>query len=97
LDFWLFTCQESGAFREQREAFLEVVSRWSKSGSEGPRRPADLILVSQEAGLGLGPGDAVSRAFVRELGGLNQAVAHLADRVLFVAAGLPLNLKGPAF
>ncbi|MDK2955995.1 MAG: adenosylcobinamide kinase / adenosylcobinamide-phosphate guanylyltransferase [Desulfovibrionales bacterium] len=96
LDFWLFTCRELGVVREQREAFLEVLSHWDEAGSEA-HRPADLILVSQETGLGLSPGEAASRAFVRELGGLNRAVAHAADQVTFVAAGLPLHLKGPAF
>ena len=55
----------------------------------------EIILVSNEVGMGIVPLGAVSRSFVDEAGRLNQAVAALCDRVLLVAAGLPLALKGP--
>jgi adenosylcobinamide kinase/adenosylcobinamide-phosphate guanylyltransferase len=35
----------------------------------------------------------VTRTFVDEAGWLNQSIASLADKVTFVAAGCPLNLK----
>ena len=54
----------------------------------------DVILVSNEVGLGIVPQGAISRWFVDEAGRLNQAVAACCDRVVFVAAGLPLVLKG---
>lgn len=57
---------------------------------------ADVILVSNEVGLGVVPMGAVSRQFVDHAGWLNQAVARVADRVVLVSAGLPLLLKGPA-
>jgi adenosylcobinamide kinase/adenosylcobinamide-phosphate guanylyltransferase len=44
--------------------------------------------------MGIMPYGAVSRAFVDEAGRLNQDVAARCERVLFVAAGLPLALKG---
>jgi adenosylcobinamide kinase / adenosylcobinamide-phosphate guanylyltransferase len=56
----------------------------------------DIILVSNEVGMGIVPQGAVSRWFVDEAGRLNQAVAACCDRVVFVAAGLPLVLKSPA-
>jgi adenosylcobinamide kinase/adenosylcobinamide-phosphate guanylyltransferase len=37
---------------------------------------------------------AISRQFVDQAGWLNQAIARCADKVTFVAAGLPLTLKG---
>jgi adenosylcobinamide kinase/adenosylcobinamide-phosphate guanylyltransferase len=95
LDFWLFTCQQQAVVREKTGALLQVLDEWGKPGA-GEGRRAALILVSQEAGLGLGASDAASRAFVRDLGALNRAVAQQADRVVFVAAGLSLNLKGAA-
>jgi len=55
----------------------------------------DVILVSNEVGMGVVPQGAISRWFVDEAGRLNQAVAAACDRAVFVAAGLPLILKGP--
>ncbi|MEM7706887.1 MAG: bifunctional adenosylcobinamide kinase/adenosylcobinamide-phosphate guanylyltransferase [Pseudomonadota bacterium] len=55
--------------------------------------PGDIILVSNEIGLGLVPETALGREFRDQQGWLNQAVAAASDRVEFVAAGLPLTLK----
>ncbi|RZL29310.1 MAG: bifunctional adenosylcobinamide kinase/adenosylcobinamide-phosphate guanylyltransferase, partial [Rubrivivax sp.] len=54
----------------------------------------DVIFVSNEVGMGIVPYGAVSRAYADEAGRLNQDVAARCERVLFVAAGLPLALKG---
>lgn len=52
-----------------------------------------VVLVSNEVGLGIVPDNELARRFRDHAGRLNQAVADIADRVLFVAAGLPLTLK----
>jgi adenosylcobinamide kinase / adenosylcobinamide-phosphate guanylyltransferase len=70
-------------FGEERAALLEELSR----------PDGDVIFVSNEVGLGIVPYGAVSRAFTDEAGRLNQAVAALCDRAIFIAAGLPLTLK----
>jgi adenosylcobinamide kinase/adenosylcobinamide-phosphate guanylyltransferase len=54
-----------------------------------------VVLVSNEVGLGVVPLDPLSRAFVDHAGRLHQRIAAVADRVRFVAAGLPLDLKAP--
>lgn len=54
----------------------------------------DLVLVSNEVGMGIVPYGAISRCFTDEAGRLNQAVAAICDKAVFVAAGLPLYLKG---
>ena len=72
-------------FVDERAALLD----WLDSADAG-----DVVFVSNETGMGIVPYGAVSRAFVDEAGRLNQDVAARCDRVLFVAAGLPLVLKG---
>ena len=54
------------------------------------------VLVSNEVGLGLVPDNALARRFRDEAGRLNQRMAEAAERVVFVAAGLPLVLKSSA-
>ncbi len=53
-----------------------------------------VLLVSNEVGMGIVPLGEINRQFQDEQGRLNQAVAQLANKVSFVAAGLPLTLKG---
>ena len=71
-------------FHDERTALLDGLA--SARG--------DVVLVSNEVGMGIVPMGAVTRAFVDEQGRLNQAVAAACDRAVFVAAGLPLVLKG---
>lgn len=52
-----------------------------------------ILLVSNEVGMGIVPLGEINRKFQDEQGRLNQAVANLADKVSFIAAGLPLKLK----
>ncbi|MES2324645.1 MAG: bifunctional adenosylcobinamide kinase/adenosylcobinamide-phosphate guanylyltransferase [Pseudomonadota bacterium] len=70
-------------FHEQRARLLDVLL--SAAG--------DVALVSNEVGMGIIPMGAASRCFVDEAGRLNQAVAAVCERAVFVAAGLPLVLK----
>lgn len=53
----------------------------------------DVVLVSNEVGMGVVPMGKETRWFVDHLGWINQAIAQLADRVTLMTAGIPLNLK----
>ncbi len=56
--------------------------------------PGAVVLVSNEVGLGIVPDNPQARAFRDHAGRLHQRIAAVADCVLFMAAGLPLTLKG---
>ncbi|OCS44251.1 bifunctional adenosylcobinamide kinase/adenosylcobinamide-phosphate guanylyltransferase [Ralstonia pickettii] len=61
-----------------------------------PLLSGEVILVSNEIGLGVVPMGAVTRFYVDELGRLNQRLAALADNVHLLVAGIPMVVKGPA-
>jgi adenosylcobinamide kinase/adenosylcobinamide-phosphate guanylyltransferase len=56
--------------------------------------PATILCVSNEVGLGIVPMGEISRLYVDHAGWMNQAVAAQAEQVTFMAAGLPMQLKG---
>ena len=56
--------------------------------------PGKLFFVSNEVGLGIVPDNKMAREFRDHAGRLHQQVAQLATEVYFVAAGLPLKMKG---
>jgi len=56
--------------------------------------PCNLILVTNEVGLGIVPMGDLTREYRDLVGFVNQTVAAIADRVVFTVCGLPINLKG---
>jgi adenosylcobinamide kinase/adenosylcobinamide-phosphate guanylyltransferase len=52
-----------------------------------------IVVVSNEVGLGIVPDNPLARDFRDHAGRLHQAIAGLAERVVLIAAGLPLLLK----
>lgn len=78
------TIELPARFHAQRAALLDELA-----AARG-----EVVLVSNEVGMGIVPWGAVSRSYADEAGRLNQSVAAACDRVAFVAAGLPLMLKG---
>jgi len=98
LTLWLTNLMFSGAtehpevgdialpalFHAQRARFLQALENAA----------GDVVLVSNEVGMGIVPYGAISRSFTDEAGRLNQAAAAVCDRTLFIVAGLPITLKG---
>jgi adenosylcobinamide kinase / adenosylcobinamide-phosphate guanylyltransferase len=85
LTLWLSNLLLAGAALEPEFARLEAALQAA---------PGPIVLVANEVGMGLVPETALGRDFRDAAGRLNQRMAALADRVVFVAAGLPLVLKG---
>jgi adenosylcobinamide kinase/adenosylcobinamide-phosphate guanylyltransferase len=56
-------------------------------------RVDDTIIVSDEVGMGVHPSSKLGREFRDALGELNQAIASIADDVLFVVAGRVLPMQ----
>jgi len=54
---------------------------------------APVVLVSNEVGLGIVPDNALARRFRDEAGRLHQRLAAHAARVVFMVAGLPMQVK----
>jgi len=59
-----------------------------------PSLGGPVVLVSNEVGLGIVPENRMAREFRDHAGRLHQAVAAIVDEVYFMAAGLPLKMKG---
>ncbi len=85
LTLWLSNLMLAGADLDAATARLDGVLAHSAT-------PA--VLVSNEVGSGIVPDNALARRFRDAQGRLNQRVAARADRVVLVAAGLPLVVKG---
>ncbi|MFC3609368.1 bifunctional adenosylcobinamide kinase/adenosylcobinamide-phosphate guanylyltransferase [Stutzerimonas tarimensis] len=89
LTLWLTNLllqDDPGQLELEREALLHCL----------PLLPGQIILVSNETGLGVVPLGELTRRFVDEAGWLHQRIAEVADRVTLVVAGLPQILKGEA-
>ncbi|CAA6800601.1 MAG: Adenosylcobinamide-phosphate guanylyltransferase (EC [uncultured Thiotrichaceae bacterium] len=69
--------------QQEFEEFLTVL----------PGLPGDIILVSNEVGMGIIPMGKLSRDFVDEAGRLHQKTAQAVNNVRLMVAGLPLTVK----
>jgi adenosylcobinamide kinase/adenosylcobinamide-phosphate guanylyltransferase len=84
LTLWLSNLFCAGRAIEDEAAALAASLR----AAAGP-----VVLVANEVGMGLVPQTPLGRLFRDAAGRLNQDMAALANRVAFVAAGLPMILK----
>ncbi|WXL27824.1 bifunctional adenosylcobinamide kinase/adenosylcobinamide-phosphate guanylyltransferase [Ectopseudomonas mendocina] len=89
LTLWLsnlLMLEDESRLRVECDALLRLI----------PELPGEVILVSNETGLGVVPLGELSRRYVDEAGWLHQALAQQCERVVFCVAGLPMVLKGGA-
>jgi len=91
LTLWLAQCicpdcdrPQNLSWPQERQALLDSLKNL----------PGKILMVSNEVGMGIVPLGEINRQFQDEQGRLNQSIASIADKVSFIAAGLPLALKG---
>ncbi|MHB9130613.1 MAG: bifunctional adenosylcobinamide kinase/adenosylcobinamide-phosphate guanylyltransferase [Armatimonadota bacterium] len=80
---------ENAGEADVRSALDLLLTAYDESG-------ADLIIVSNEVGLGLVPEYPLGRLYRDTLGKVNQQLAAQADAAYMVIAGLPIELKSLA-
>jgi len=54
----------------------------------------EIIIVTNEVGLGVASGDKTTNFFIQELGIINKKLAGLADNVYMCVSGIPVMIKG---
>lgn len=72
------------------EQILEHIAELAKVAYEAT---AQVIIVSNEVGAGIVPGDPLSRTYRDIIGRANQTLAACADEAYITIAGIPLELK----
>lgn len=86
LTLWLtnlLLAEDAGMQQQQMQKLFEVL----------PQLQSQIILVSNETGLGVVPMGEISRRFVDEAGRLHQTLGQVANKVMFCVAGFPMILK----
>lgn len=56
--------------------------------------PKEVIIVTNEIGLGVIPEKKNIREYINKLGLLNQKIGEIADRVVLMVSGIPIYIKG---
>lgn len=87
LTLWLsnlLELEDGAALEREREALKSAVTRSA----------AEILLISNEVGLGIVPVNALARRFEDEVGMLHQQLAQLCEQVVWMVAGIPVTVKG---
>lgn len=72
----------------------EIIDRIKNMFTSLRKSDLTLILVSNEAGMGIVPDNALARRFGDLLGSANQISAEIADEVILMCSGIPVYIKG---
>ena len=87
LTMWVTNClcaEDKDLLKQEIDDFLGVLAALK----------GEIILVSNEVGLGVIPMGELTRDYVDTAGKLHQTIAAQADNVVMVVAGLPMAFKG---
>lgn len=82
--------EDEEAFKKIEEEILDMVRRAAETARQ---INANMVIVSNESGLGLIPPDRLSRKYQEIVGRANETVAKAADEVYLVVSGIPVEIK----
>jgi adenosylcobinamide kinase/adenosylcobinamide-phosphate guanylyltransferase len=86
LTLWVSNIMHAGLdFNDEAARLVDTISQ---------EHPALIYIVSNEVGMGLVPETALGRIYRDNIGLLNRKVAEAATDVYFMAAGIPMKIKG---
>jgi len=72
----------------------EILAEIEKLAEVSYKVPAQVIIVSNEVGMGLVPDNSLGRVYRDILGRVNSIIADKADDVFMMVSGIPLKIKG---
>ncbi|MDU5333592.1 bifunctional adenosylcobinamide kinase/adenosylcobinamide-phosphate guanylyltransferase [Enterococcus sp.] len=79
--------------KEKMTIEAEILNEWYKILKAAKKVQSDLVVVTNEVGLGIVPENAFTRWFRDVLGLVNQSLGKEADAVFLVVAGIPMKIK----
>ena len=74
-------------FREQSECYREILAELLRT------MPQNIIIITNETGMGNIPADAYTRRYNRLLGEINMELARAVDQLFFMVSGYPIQIK----
>lgn len=81
---------DAATTQDNLERDLDAVIQWTRTYA------ADCLIVTNEVGQGIVPENALARTYRDLLGMFNQRIAQQADKVYWMVAGIPLEIKALA-
>lgn len=83
----------SNPAKDQIEKCDEVIEKEVEKLIEISQKFENVIIVSNELGMGIVPSYPLGRYFREIAGKMNQKIAEIADEVFFVVSGIPIKIK----
>lgn len=80
-----------GAGNKDKEAY--IIQQAGELAAVAATCSVPVILVTNEVGTGIVPGNSQARLFRDVAGGVNRSIAARADRVIWTVAGIPVEIK----
>ncbi len=88
ITLWLTNIFFDNGF-DMEESLVEAKAEWGRFTA----KEMDLIVVSNELGMGVHPVEESARKFADLQGWINQHIASMADEVYLMVSGIPLQIK----